>query len=88
MEEEYLRTSKDNLASIDSAIDLEDGKALVRDGEAGRPSKDGGDSIDHADGTLKISLSPASPTLSHFEQKPDSPRRRSGLFRRLRGQKD
>ena len=45
MEHEYL-SSKEALGSIDSAIDLDDGRALVVDDGAARPSKDGSESID------------------------------------------
>jgi hypothetical protein len=87
MEQEYL-CSKDALVAIDSAIDLDDGKSVVRDDEAARPSKDGAESLDRVDGVLKDNLPIVSPTTSQFERTPESPRRRSGLFRRFRGHKD
>jgi hypothetical protein len=86
MEQEYVK-SKEALGSIDSAIDMNDGKALVGDDGMGRPSKDDSDSIDRTDGSLKGSRSPASPTSSQFEQQGDSPRRRSAFFKRFRTHK-
>lgn len=78
--------SKEALGSIDSAIDMNDGRAIVGDDGMGRPSKDDTESIDRTDGSLKGSRSPASPTTSQFGQG-DSPARKSSFFRRFRAQK-
>ncbi|KAK9782381.1 hypothetical protein SCAR479_00724 [Seiridium cardinale] len=85
MEQDYLK-SQEAFDAADSAIDLDDGRALVvGDGDA-RQSKDSTDSIDRADGSLKGGHSPTSPTDSQFEQKGDSPRKKS-LFQRMRHHK-
>ncbi|KAH8671089.1 hypothetical protein BX600DRAFT_509793 [Xylariales sp. PMI_506] len=85
MEQEYL-ASKDALDSADSAIDLDYGSGFAAEDEL-RPSKDGSESIDHADGSLRGGLSQISPMSGQFQQSPESPRRRSGLFRRMISQK-
>lgn len=82
MEEEYHK-SQEALDFPDSAIGLEDGKALALEDGYARPSKDGTESIDRTDGSLKGGHSPTSPAKSHFEQNGGSPRKRS-LFRKIR----
>ncbi|KAI1850528.1 hypothetical protein JX265_004238 [Neoarthrinium moseri] len=86
MEQEYLN-SKEALETIDSAVDLNDGRPLSAEDEAARPSKDDSDSIDRAVASLRGNNAPASPSSSQFDHKGDSPRRRSGFFSRIRNHK-
>jgi hypothetical protein len=82
MEQEYLK-SQEILVTADSAIDVNDGRLLVVGEAEARPSRDGTESIDRADGSLRGGQSPTSPTDSQFSPAGGSPRRKS-LFSRLR----
>lgn len=78
MQQEYLRPRP-----ADSAISMDDEKALVTEDGDTRPSKDGIESIDRTDGYSQ-SHSPTSPSTSQSEPAGGSPARKKSIFRRIR----